>query len=99
MLFQIRLTRLSIGFNPWQCKCLNDLLIWAQKNDIAYMSTSFNGERPVCVAVPSDKKGCVRDQDWVNQNNIVPLFEMAISEYENKLAEGTTASNILMGNV
>ena len=71
---------MSISYNPWQCKCLNELLGWAQRNQIVYTSVTFNGERPVCVAVQNAT--CVKDLDWVNQNNIVQLYDDAITAYE-----------------
>lgn len=83
-----RLTRFSISYNPWQCKCLNDLLQWAQRNDIVYSSVTFNGERPVCIGIRNST--CVRDMDWVNQNNIVQLYDEAITQYNSKISKATT---------
>lgn len=90
MLSFFRLNRLTVGYNPWQCKCLNDLLLWAGRNQVTYTSVTFNGERPVCVAVrnsttvaaTNSTSSCYRDMDWVTQNNVVQLYEEAVSIYE-----------------
>lgn len=56
------------------------MVIWAQRNEVVYASTSFNGERPVCVSVGNFT--CVRDMDWVNTNNIVQLYDDAVAVHE-----------------
>lgn len=86
-----RMTRISVGYNPWQCKCLNDLLLWALRSEITYTSITFNGERPVCVSVPQQNKtSCVRDMAWVNENNIVQLYDNAIRDYESSTIDSNT---------
>lgn len=46
----VRLSKFFFHDNPWQCSCLNDVLVEVKKYGIAYRSDKYRGQRPVCVA-------------------------------------------------
>ncbi|XP_063629885.1 insulin-like growth factor-binding protein complex acid labile subunit [Cydia splendana] len=45
----VELSHLFFQDNPWQCACLNDILIEVKKYGISYNSDKYDGRRPVCV--------------------------------------------------
>ncbi|XP_061709855.1 carboxypeptidase N subunit 2-like [Cydia pomonella] len=45
----VRLKKFYFNQNPWQCACLNDILIEVKKMGIHYNGAKYIGQEPVCV--------------------------------------------------
>ncbi|XP_063360931.1 carboxypeptidase N subunit 2-like [Cydia amplana] len=45
----VRLKKFYFNQNPWQCACLNDILIEVKKMGIQYNGAKYIGQEPVCV--------------------------------------------------
>ncbi|XP_048001761.1 leucine-rich repeat-containing protein 70-like [Leguminivora glycinivorella] len=45
----VKLSHLFFQNNPWQCACLNDILVEIKKYEIHYNGDKYDGRRPVCV--------------------------------------------------
>ncbi|XP_063389461.1 chaoptin-like [Cydia fagiglandana] len=57
----VKLSHLFFQDNPWQCACLNDILVEVKKYGISYNSDKYDGRRPVCV---TDEFTCKRQPNF-----------------------------------
>lgn len=57
-----KLSRFRLHNNPWQCGCLDQLLMILKRRKIQYAVKSyFNGEKPICVVLGDKVNRCIRD--------------------------------------
>ncbi|XP_072934482.1 uncharacterized protein [Epargyreus clarus] len=71
----VRLQKFYFNDNPWQCKCLRDILTEVEKYDIQYNSAKYDGAHAVCVY---EDKYCHRHESF---NQIyVDLYDKLITK-------------------
>ncbi|KAI8423053.1 hypothetical protein MSG28_014139 [Choristoneura fumiferana] len=63
----VRLSQFFFDDNPWQCSCLNDVLVEVKKYGILYRGDKYRGQRPVCVTNEFNCKRQSASNDYYSQ--------------------------------
>lgn len=70
-----RLKKFLFDPNPWQCACLNEVLIEVKKLGIEYNSAKYNGKKAVCVT--TNEFHCKRQQNF--NDFYIDLYKNVVS--------------------